>query len=142
VPNSYSSQLVGGGAQNGAVLSIKLGGTAQLLIGGPASAHCTVCHAVSADGSTLIAAHPTQAAGNNTWSDGTTLAKADLYIAHLASKTTARLDVLDGYRNGALYLPYGADEATCCSGFCRQTTGPDGGSTYTCVPPPQGCAKE
>jgi hypothetical protein len=27
----------------------------------------------------------------------------------------------------------------CCSGFCRQTTGPDGGPTYTCVPP-MGCA--
>jgi hypothetical protein len=27
----------------------------------------------------------------------------------------------------------------CCSGFCRQTTGPDGGPEYTCVPP-MGCA--
>ena len=63
--NSYSSALVGGGVQNGAVLSIKPGGNAQLLIGGPSEGQCTVCHAVSADGSTLIAAHPTPAAGNN-----------------------------------------------------------------------------
>ena len=63
--NSYSSALVGGGVQNGAVLSIKPGGTAQLLIGGTAEGQCTVCHAVSADGSTLIAAHPTPSAGNN-----------------------------------------------------------------------------
>jgi hypothetical protein len=63
--NSYSSALVGGGVQNGAVLSIKPGGTAQLLIGGTAEGQCTVCHAVSADGSTLIAAHPTPSAANN-----------------------------------------------------------------------------
>jgi hypothetical protein len=63
--NSYSSQLVGGGVQNGAVLSIKPGGTAQLLIGGQTTGECTVCHAVSANGSTLIAAHPTPAAANN-----------------------------------------------------------------------------
>ena len=63
--NSYSSQLVGGGVQNGAVLSIKPGGVAQLLIGGTAEGQCTVCHAVSANGSTLIAAHPTPSAGNN-----------------------------------------------------------------------------
>jgi hypothetical protein len=62
--NSYSSALVGGGVQNGAVLSIKPGGQAQLLIGGTAEGTCTVCHAVSADGSTLIAAHPTPAQGN------------------------------------------------------------------------------
>jgi hypothetical protein len=29
----------------------------------------------------------------------------------------------------------------CCSGFCRQTTGNDGGITFTCVPP-TGCAQE
>ena len=57
--NSYSSALVGGGVQNGAVLSIKPGGSAQLLIGGQGTYDCTVCHAVSADGSTLIAGHPT-----------------------------------------------------------------------------------
>jgi hypothetical protein len=62
--NSYSSQLVGGGASNGAVLSIKPGANAELLIGGQAEGQCTVCHAVSADGSTLIAAHPTPAQGN------------------------------------------------------------------------------
>jgi WD40-like Beta Propeller Repeat len=62
--NSYSSQLVGGGVSNGAVLSIKPGGNAQLLIGGQAEGQCTVCHAVSADGSTLIAAHPTPAQNN------------------------------------------------------------------------------
>ncbi len=29
----------------------------------------------------------------------------------------------------------------CCGGFCRQTTGPDGGQEFTCVPP-SGCAQE
>ncbi len=29
----------------------------------------------------------------------------------------------------------------CCSGFCRQTTGPDGGTIFACVPP-AGCAQE
>ncbi|HEY3820428.1 MAG TPA: Ig-like domain-containing protein [Polyangiaceae bacterium] len=29
----------------------------------------------------------------------------------------------------------------CCSGFCRQTNGPDGGSIFACVPP-SGCAQE
>jgi hypothetical protein len=29
----------------------------------------------------------------------------------------------------------------CCSGFCRQTTGPDGGEIIACVPP-SGCAQE
>ena len=29
----------------------------------------------------------------------------------------------------------------CCSGFCRQTSGADGGSLFTCVPP-AGCAQE
>ena len=411
--NSYSSALVGGGVQNGAVLSIKPGGNAQLLIGGPSEGQCTVCHAVSADGSTLIAAHPTPAAGNNyqsssaydlknaaaeefhsdsradyafgglypdgslfmslatfassndadypqapnvpgtqglgahpaqlvqtktgtvvaapgwdgvvansvtpsfspdgkkiafthydkdqghtlavmgfalatstfsgltdfatdpnnflcwptftpdtgwviyqtdnradygTWNSassppGTFDAKGDLYIAHLASNTTARLDLVDGYRNGNLYLPYGTQEATvnyeptvlpvavggyywvvftsrreygstivttdqedqarkklwvaaididnpehpsasahdishpafylpgqeepagnsrgfwaldpcqqngtdcqtgdqCCSGFCRQSTGPDGGPTFACVAPPVGCSQQ
>jgi hypothetical protein len=53
--NSYSSQL--SGSPNGTVISIKPGGTAQLLIGGPANTQCTVCHAVSADGSTLVASH-------------------------------------------------------------------------------------
>ncbi|HEY1695295.1 MAG TPA: hypothetical protein VGG39_24170 [Polyangiaceae bacterium] len=411
--NSYSSALVGGGVQNGAVLSIKPGGDAQLLIGGPATGQCTVCHAVSSDGSTLIAAHPTPAAANNyqsssaydlktnasevfhsdsrsdyafgglypdgtllmslatfpssndadypqapnvpgtqglgahpsqliqtstgavipaagwdgvvgnsvtpafspdgkliafthydedqghslavmgfdlasktfsglkdfatdpsnflcwpafspdaewvvyqtdnradygTWNSantppGTFDAKGDLFIAHLASGTTARLDLVNGYRNGALYLPYGSPEADvnfeptmlpvavggyywvvftsrrmygdtivtgdqedqprkklwvaaldidnpehpstaahdishpafylpgqeepagnsrgfwaldpcqangtdcqtgdqCCSGYCRQSTGPDGGPTFACVPTPTGCAQE
>ncbi|MGH7296013.1 MAG: TolB family protein, partial [Polyangiaceae bacterium] len=39
-------------------------------------------------------------------------AKGDLYVAQLASSTTARLDLVDGYASGALYLPYGAQEAT------------------------------
>ncbi len=30
----------------------------------------------------------------------------------------------------------------CCSGFCRQSTGPDGGEVLSCVPPPTGCAQE
>ncbi|HEY8038666.1 MAG TPA: hypothetical protein VIF15_02690, partial [Polyangiaceae bacterium] len=403
--NSYSSQLVGGGVANGSILSIKPGANAQLLIGGPNHYDCTVCHAVSADGSTLIAAHPTPPSGSYlsssaydlknaatqihrhdtdadyafgglypdgsmlmslatfassgnpqwpqgpnvpgtqgtihpaqlldtktgavipasgwdgvvgnsvtpafspdgkkiafthydkdghtlaamdfavgtktfsnlvdfatdptnflawpaflpdpkwviyqtdnrgdyaTWNDGNFDAKGDLFVAHLASKTTARLDVLDGYLNGQLYLPYGAVEATlnyeptvlpvavggyywvvftsrrdygntivttsqedqarkklwvaaididnpehpstsahdlshppfylpgqeevagnsrgfwaldpcqangtdcqtgdqCCSGFCRQTTGPDGGAVFACVAPPTGCSKE
>jgi hypothetical protein len=29
----------------------------------------------------------------------------------------------------------------CCSGFCRQTNGPDGGTIFACVPP-AGCAQE
>jgi hypothetical protein len=29
----------------------------------------------------------------------------------------------------------------CCSGFCRQSTGPDGGIQFSCVPP-SGCAQE
>lgn len=30
----------------------------------------------------------------------------------------------------------------CCTGFCRQTAGPDGGTIFACVPPPSGCAQE
>ena len=30
----------------------------------------------------------------------------------------------------------------CCSGFCRQTTGPDGGTVLACVAPPMGCANQ
>jgi hypothetical protein len=30
----------------------------------------------------------------------------------------------------------------CCSGFCRQTAGPDGGVSFSCVPQPSGCAQE
>lgn len=30
----------------------------------------------------------------------------------------------------------------CCTGFCRQTVGPDGGAAFTCVPPQSGCAHE
>jgi hypothetical protein len=30
----------------------------------------------------------------------------------------------------------------CCSGFCRQTTGADGGVVFACVPPVSGCAQE
>lgn len=41
-----------------------------------------------------------------TWQSG----QADLYIAHLPSKTTARLDALDGYAGGVSYLPYPNNE--------------------------------
>jgi len=30
----------------------------------------------------------------------------------------------------------------CCSGFCRQTTGEDGGIEFACVTPPTGCSQE
>lgn len=30
----------------------------------------------------------------------------------------------------------------CCGGFCRQVQGADGGVAFSCVPKPQGCAKE
>jgi hypothetical protein len=30
----------------------------------------------------------------------------------------------------------------CCSGFCRQSTGADGGQVLSCVPQPQGCSQE
>jgi hypothetical protein len=30
----------------------------------------------------------------------------------------------------------------CCSGFCRQFTGADGGTLLSCVPQPQGCSQE
>jgi hypothetical protein len=30
----------------------------------------------------------------------------------------------------------------CCTGYCRQTPGPDGGASYSCVPPQSGCAQE
>ena len=30
----------------------------------------------------------------------------------------------------------------CCSGFCRQTTAPDGGPALSCVPQPAGCSQE
>jgi hypothetical protein len=30
----------------------------------------------------------------------------------------------------------------CCSGYCRQSTGPDGGAVLSCVAPPSGCAQE
>jgi hypothetical protein len=30
----------------------------------------------------------------------------------------------------------------CCSGFCRQTAGTDGGQVLSCVPQPQGCSQE
>ncbi len=30
----------------------------------------------------------------------------------------------------------------CCTGFCRQTTGADGGTVFACVSPPAGCAQE
>lgn len=61
--NSYNSQLANG---IGAVLKLKPGGNAQILSGG--NGKCTVCHTVSADGSTMIAS-------NNTYSTG---AKYDL----------------------------------------------------------------
>jgi len=170
-------------------------------------------------------------------------AMADIMVAHIASGTTARLDELDGYKAGQLYLPYGTSEATlnfeptvlpvavggyywmvftsrreygnlitgtspedqprkklwiaaididaamnpaskaadishpafyldgqelaagnmrgfwaldpceqngtscisgdqCCTGFCRQGTGSDGGSELVCVPPQTGCSNE
>jgi hypothetical protein len=31
---------------------------------------------------------------------------------------------------------------TCCSGFCRQTSGDDGGPLLSCVPQPTGCSEE
>src|SRR4029077_19028664 len=30
----------------------------------------------------------------------------------------------------------------CCTGFCRQATGPDGGIEDVCVAPPGGCSNE
>ena len=61
--NSYNSTL----ANNiGAVLKLKPGGNAQILSGG--NGKCTVCHTVSADGSTMLAS-------NNNYSTG---AKYDL----------------------------------------------------------------
>jgi hypothetical protein len=30
----------------------------------------------------------------------------------------------------------------CCTGYCRQSPGADGGSSYSCVPPQSGCAQE
>jgi hypothetical protein len=30
----------------------------------------------------------------------------------------------------------------CCSGYCRQSTGPDGGIIFACVTPPSGCSNE
>ncbi len=30
----------------------------------------------------------------------------------------------------------------CCSGFCRQSIGADGGALLSCVPPPAGCSQE
>jgi hypothetical protein len=58
--NSYNSQLfASGGASNGGILKLKPGTQAVPLIGGANSSDCTVCHAVSSDGSTLIATHDT-----------------------------------------------------------------------------------
>ena len=37
--------------------------------------------------------------------------KADLFIAHIPSRTVTKLDALNGYANGAPYLPYGEEEA-------------------------------
>ncbi|HEY5241928.1 MAG TPA: hypothetical protein VIJ22_10700, partial [Polyangiaceae bacterium] len=30
----------------------------------------------------------------------------------------------------------------CCTGYCRQTTGADGGPTFACVPTPTGCSQQ
>ena len=38
-------------------------------------------------------------------------ANGDLSIVDLASKTVTKLDMLNGFANGAVYLPYGASEA-------------------------------
>ncbi len=101
--NSYSSALVGNNAQNGAVLSIKPGGTAQLLIGGPSEGQCTVCHAVSADGSTLIAAHPTPSAGNNYQSSSAYDLKSNAMQVY---ETDATADYAFGglYPDGSIFM--------------------------------------
>ena len=54
--NSYDSLLFG--TANGGILKLKPGTPAVPLVGGANRTDCTVCHAVSSDGSTLIATHP------------------------------------------------------------------------------------
>jgi hypothetical protein len=57
--NSYDSMLAGGvSAQSGAVLKMRPGTPASLLAGGGSSSNCVVCHAVSANGSVLVADGP------------------------------------------------------------------------------------
>jgi hypothetical protein len=57
--NSYDSALAGGDAtQAGAVLKMRPGTPASLLLGGLNSNNCVVCHAVSANGSVIVADGP------------------------------------------------------------------------------------
>ena len=59
--NSYNSQLAG---NTGAVMSLRPGGSAKVVVAG-----CRVCHTVSADGSMLVAANevPNVAATDRVW---------------------------------------------------------------------------
>jgi hypothetical protein len=54
--NSYDTKLGGTEGGTGAVLRIRPGATAELFVGGDATNGCTVCHSVSSNGSTLVAA--------------------------------------------------------------------------------------
>src|SRR5262249_23817859 len=53
--NSYNSQLAG---NTGAIMSLRPGSMAKVVVAG-----CKVCHAVSADGSTLVAANEDPSSG-------------------------------------------------------------------------------
>jgi hypothetical protein len=71
--NSYDSQLFGtAGASNGGILKLKPGSLAAPLVGGATRSECTVCHAVSSDGSTLIATHPASDDPSSGYTAGTT----------------------------------------------------------------------
>jgi hypothetical protein len=55
----------------------------------------------------VVVYHSDNRSDHATWQ----VAKADLHVAHLPSKTTVALDVVNGYRNGQVYLPFGEEEA-------------------------------
>ena len=103
--NSYDSALAAG---VGAVLMMKPGTPASLLIGG--GGNCVVCHAVSSDGSTLVAAGPGDDTSAYQVGASYSLAATDAG----ASATNLSSQPTSAYGFGGLY-PDGSLVLTCAS---------------------------
>jgi hypothetical protein len=93
--NSYDSQLAG---NTGAIMSLRPGGTAKVAVAG-----CNVCHAVSADGSTLVAANEPPV---GTATDGVWDLKNNAKLGYQPPNRTWVFGAL--YPDGSKFLNYGA----------------------------------